>query len=1371
MSRKAIAPGPRGSLVMGNLAAYKRNPVTMLLKLQQQYGDVVRNRLGPFVTHALAHPDGVQHVLQDNHRNYVRGRFYDNFRMFFGDGLLTTDGEFWRRHRRVVQPLFHRKQVDAHAAAVGDAALALVEQWFARPDADAPFDVVEAMMHVSLRMLGLMLFNADLSRHAHDVGPAVRFGIAAMMPQGNLNDFVPRWMPTPFNRRIAHARRAIDTIVDAIVAEHRAGRCAPSDVISLLLAAHDPETGAPLTEREVHDEAMTVFLAGHETTGSGMAWGLYALAQHPDVLRRLREELDAVLGGRAPSPGDLERLPYLVQTVDEILRVYPPIWGFTRDLVDDDEIGGYHVPAGSSVFLSPYVTHRHPALWNHPDAFDPERFASHAPARHKYAYFPFGGGMRKCIGYQTALLQMRVLIAVVAQHVDLSAVPGQSLDTGATISLRPRDGIRMIAKPRARTHAAQSARTPRAGARADACPFGGARAPDAAPLARDMQPQGGADDGRAVMQPHTTQTPHAASDASPVASSLASLPASPAASSAAGAVLPEELLAHLRRVTGASTEHRAAPPDDAPPTRRFTWRAIEADPLPEMPAAELSGRRVAIVNGRASTVERVVSALTRACAKPAVFAPPDGADAAAAAQAFALQHGPFDAIVDLGIEAAFALDAHDAWDAPLRRTIALLHACYDDWSREESTSRLFYLAVTWMDGRMGYGDAPPVQPLGGLWAGLAKTLPQELPNCNVRVLDIAPDEVGRAHALIARELYRGGRFEIGHQGGRRYTLTAAHDPLPADATPDWGPGDIVLFSGGARGIGLLAACALAKRCGCTVVVTGREPLPGGDEPWLALDEAGFRRYGFEQLRQATRSDTPKMIRQRLRQLERRRDMHASLAAAAALGVPLQYRVCDVTDAAAVRALCDSLGARLRAVVHNAGIDQPVRLPAKQADEFLGTVRVKVRGFMNLYAAVRDRAHVTGFFNVGSLTGRWGGMTGEADYAAANEALARLGLWARHDAHGRVVKTLVWPTWDGVGMITHLVVTRRYVSPMRIDDGVRYWLEELADGRSGEAMYMGAVGRAVTPVQLRGFGPVDGLPNLHELATRALHAGEPRRFRPFARFSTHYRTVGAPYARAFRYDGRAAAPASLLLEHARVAADWVAPPDGEPVALHRIDDVTIRLDALADTLDAFGDVHVDTDVAGDAADDGWRVHARCTTVGGRTVLEATFVYRRGTPARTTVVLPPDDCDAPAAPCAPVAWRGDLLPAARWHGLLGQVRAAEPDALWQMPDPAAGAPGAALWLPVNHLENILRALFGAWPAERGLPHTWRIGRVDVGAPCADDAELIVRYSGERFAIADRAGARVAELRDTALVGDARAGAPAAEPVAAFDTHGGD
>jgi cytochrome P450 len=444
----SVAPGPRGGLVMGNLKEYKRDPIGMLLRLRLEYGDIVRNRLGPFVTHALAHPDHIKYVLQTNASNYVRGRFYERFKLFFGYGLLTTDGDFWLRHRHIAQPLFHKRQVDTLSEMITAPVSEMLERWYGYAEARQPIDVVPEMMRLSLRVLGKAIFNLDIARHADKVGPAVRLGLEAMMPQGNLNDFIPFWVPTPLNWRIRRARRVLHDIIDQVIEDHRTGRSEGGDLISLLLSAKDPETGAALHQQEVRDEVMTVFLAGHETTGSGLAWCLYALSKHPDVMRRLRAELGQVLGERAPGAADVQRLPYLSMVVDESLRMYPPIWGYTRDAIEDDEVGGYRIPAGSSIFVSPYVTHRHPEFWENPEAFDPERFAAeNAGARPRFAYFPFGGGPRQCIGIHMAKLQMQLAIGAIVQRFDLHAVPGHTVKYGALVSLRPANGILLSLHP------------------------------------------------------------------------------------------------------------------------------------------------------------------------------------------------------------------------------------------------------------------------------------------------------------------------------------------------------------------------------------------------------------------------------------------------------------------------------------------------------------------------------------------------------------------------------------------------------------------------------------------------------------------------------------------------------------------------------------------------------------------------------------------------------------------------------------------------------------------------------------------------------------------------------------------------------------
>jgi cytochrome P450 len=447
---RRLAPGPRGSFVMGNLGAFADDPIQMILDLQREYGDVARQRLGPYLVHTVTHPDGVRHVLQGNYKNYVRGKFYENFKLFFGEGLLTTDGEYWLRHRRMAQPLFHRSVVEECTDTATAAIDGMLDRWEGASARGESVELVAEMMQVSLSILGRVVFNMDFSGYSHVISPSVLVGLKSMMPQGNLNDFIPSWVPTPYTRRVARAQNALRDVMQKVISEHAVGGEGTIDLITLLQSAKDQDTGQPLTDEEVHDEVMTVFMAGHETSGNGMAWTLYAVAQHPEVRKRLEAEVDEVLGGRTPTLEDLPRLTYSRMVVDESLRVYPPIWGYTRDPVADDEIDGYFIPGGSTIFMSPYVTHRHPDFWDNPEAFDPERFTpERAASIPPCAYFPFGQGSRKCIGFHLALLQMHLATAMVAQRFRVHAVPGHQVAYGRMVALRPKDGIQVTLHPRA----------------------------------------------------------------------------------------------------------------------------------------------------------------------------------------------------------------------------------------------------------------------------------------------------------------------------------------------------------------------------------------------------------------------------------------------------------------------------------------------------------------------------------------------------------------------------------------------------------------------------------------------------------------------------------------------------------------------------------------------------------------------------------------------------------------------------------------------------------------------------------------------------------------------------------------------------------
>lgn len=445
------APGPTGGASAWlNLQRFRRDAPTYFLQLRREYGDTVKLPLGFFTVHLPFAPADVSHVLQAANGNYVRGKGYDFFRIFMGSGLLTLDGAEWRARRRIVNPLFHRRAIEGMVDQMAGATGRVLDRWsgsLAAAGGPVLLDVVPEAMHITLDALGAIMFDADLEPDHPQIGPAMDVAIRAMVFRGEPQQLLPPWTPVGQQRRIRTARAALHEIVGEIVRDHRDGshRDRP-DLVSLLLGSQDEGSPSPLSDDDVRDELMTIFMAGHETSGSGIAWSLMEIASHPDVQARLHDEVDQILNGRRPTLDDLPRLTYVRQVVDETLRLHPPIWVFPRDAVDDDVVGGYRVPAGDSVFLCPYVTHRHPDLWAAPATFDPDRFGpgwEQASPLHRFAYFPFGGGQRKCIGSEMALQQSCLAVAMVAQRFRLSPGPQLRVDLGTLVSLRPLEGLQL----------------------------------------------------------------------------------------------------------------------------------------------------------------------------------------------------------------------------------------------------------------------------------------------------------------------------------------------------------------------------------------------------------------------------------------------------------------------------------------------------------------------------------------------------------------------------------------------------------------------------------------------------------------------------------------------------------------------------------------------------------------------------------------------------------------------------------------------------------------------------------------------------------------------------------------------------------------
>ena len=435
------------------LPEFRGDRLSFLVRTARTYGGVARFVIRGRSVFLVTDPAGIKRVLQDNADNYGRKtRSVDALKETLGDGLLTTTGPPWWRNRRLAQPSFHKQRLASFAGIMAESSVDFVDR-LAHADAGAggaSFDVVPELSRLTLRILGRCLFDRDLTDEADAVGGALQVvlhhtieKLAALFP-------LPGAIPTPKNLRFRAALRALNRVVLSLIAERRRDGADRGDQLSMLLAARDEDTGEGLGDQQLRDEVMTLLLAGHETTAMALSWTFYLLSLHPGARRALEKELDAApAGGNGAGPEDLHRLRYTRMVLDEALRLYPPAWVVTRSADADDEIGGFAIPAGSRVLVSPYVTHHDPALWDDPEGFDPERFAPEAQeGRPRYAYFPFGGGPHLCIGAGFAIMEATIVLATVVRRLRLDLEPGRPVAIDPLVTLRPKPGIWMTARPR-----------------------------------------------------------------------------------------------------------------------------------------------------------------------------------------------------------------------------------------------------------------------------------------------------------------------------------------------------------------------------------------------------------------------------------------------------------------------------------------------------------------------------------------------------------------------------------------------------------------------------------------------------------------------------------------------------------------------------------------------------------------------------------------------------------------------------------------------------------------------------------------------------------------------------------------------------------
>ena len=438
--------------MLPQMARIQSDTLGFIMDTTRRYGELVHFDLG--ITHAylVNQPDAIKHILLDNYRNYTKDTIqYNALATITGRGLLTSDGELWFRNRRLEQPAFSRPRLLALDEVVVPAVQSMLEGWkaAAADKQSVVLDVDDAMMRVTLEVVGKALFEIDLSRDARSLTGAVLTCLDHIVYKARRMIVPPDWVPIPRNLRFKRALRLLDEAVYALIDARQASGRPGGDLLGMLLQARDPDNGQPMSRQQLRDEVITLLIAGHETVASALTWTFYLLAKSPATVAALQAEVQQVLGGRLPTSADLPKLTLTGQIFDEALRLYPPAWLITRKSLAVDRLDGREVLPGALFIISPYAVHRHPQVWTEPEAFDPGRFAADADRqRPRFAYIPFGGGPRLCIGNHFALTEARLILAMVAQRFLLELPPGSKVIPDPLVTIRPHGGLPMRLTPR-----------------------------------------------------------------------------------------------------------------------------------------------------------------------------------------------------------------------------------------------------------------------------------------------------------------------------------------------------------------------------------------------------------------------------------------------------------------------------------------------------------------------------------------------------------------------------------------------------------------------------------------------------------------------------------------------------------------------------------------------------------------------------------------------------------------------------------------------------------------------------------------------------------------------------------------------------------
>jgi cytochrome P450 len=437
---------PKGHFFTGSISGIMSDPLNFYTKMQKEHGDYIKYQLFPkMYMYGLYHPDAVQHVLQKS--NYRKPDFfYGATRIFFGMGLFTNEGDSWLKQRRLAQPAFNKKRLEDLSRSMVESIQSTIKEWENYPDGQE-INFSEKMMKLTLKVLSTSLFSMDISDSANQFGKALRGGFEYVNYKMNHPLTVPLWVPTSTNKNFFEDRSIIHKVVDEIITARRKEKKDYGDLLDMLINARDDDSGEIMNDQQLRDEVITILVAGHDTTSAALSWTFYLLSQNPEQKKYLLDEVDSVLSGRIPGFADLEKLNYTKMVFEESMRLYPPAHGLPRESTEDDEINGYLIRKKIPIALSQHVTHRHPEFWEKPNDFYPEHFArENVEKRHKFAYFPFGGGSRMCIGLHYAMVEAQLIIDSLLQRFDFELAKDQIVVPDPTFTLMPKNGIRMHLK-------------------------------------------------------------------------------------------------------------------------------------------------------------------------------------------------------------------------------------------------------------------------------------------------------------------------------------------------------------------------------------------------------------------------------------------------------------------------------------------------------------------------------------------------------------------------------------------------------------------------------------------------------------------------------------------------------------------------------------------------------------------------------------------------------------------------------------------------------------------------------------------------------------------------------------------------------------